>query len=713
VYIVTVFALLACAFCASAANYTTYIGDANAYQVAAIATDTSGNTYITGSRVISVSATGDPVTDIFVSKLDPSGNLTLIATFSGKGTDQASGIAVDPSGNIYIVGATTSTDFPLRNPLQPVAALSFGGAVGQGTGFLMKLGADGALVYSTYLGGTLGPSSLTSVAADSGGNAYVTGSTESTDYPHTQGLPAGTVDPNFSISGAFFAKIDPAGDKILYAGTLSSTEHDCGDGSTCFTGSVKTVGSAIAIDPSGNAYIAGNSGGGGLPTTPGVLLADGIGAFVAKVNAAGTGLAYLTYLGTANYLPSGPVPASNPGNAVFAIAVDAAGNAYISGSTSDPAFPATSSAFQPKFSVPTEDFPPFSAPSPDAFVAKLNPAGSAMVWATFLGGAQLDQAQTIAVDSAGNGWVSGITQSPDFPHTFAWPNGSEFLAELNSTGSALPYSAILPGNFAAAALAADASGTVHFAGAAGLVSAFMPESAPGQASTPSVFGITNAAGGVLAGRVAPSELISIYGLHFGPAPTSATFNSAGFLPTTLGGLEVTINGLAAPLLYVSDTQINAVAPVELKVGATELQITQNGISLPDLRLEVDIADPQIFSNADGSAAAINQDGTVNSSTNPAKDGSYVSVWATGTGFFPGSDGQLAISANSFCSPIGYCEIMRDFAGGQANVSYIGAAPGLVNGVVQINFQVSDGTGEYYLTVNGISSSVFSVSVVAP
>src|ERR1022692_2495109 len=182
--------------------------------------------------------------------------------------------------------------------------------------------------------------------------------------------------------------------------------------------------------------------------------------------------------------------------------------------------------------------PPFVGPS-DAFVAKLNPTGSAMVWATFLGGSGNDQAQTIAVDSAGDVWVSGITKSTDFPTKVSvTSNGSEFLAELNSTGSALSYSALFPSDTVAAALAVDADGTVHVGGATGPISAFSPGSAPGLTSAPWMFGIANAAGGVLSGRLAPGELISIYGLHLGPsAPVSATFNAAGFLPTTLGGVQ--------------------------------------------------------------------------------------------------------------------------------------------------------------------------------
>jgi uncharacterized protein (TIGR03437 family) len=691
-----VIALLACAIAARAASYTTYIGDTNQYQVSAIATDANGNTYITGSRVIvpaSISTGSAAVTDVFAGKLDPSGNLTLIGTFSGKGTDQPNGIAVDPSGNIYIAGNTTSPDFPLRNPLQS-AAYTAGAGIRNGSGFLMKLAPDGSLIYSTYFGGTQGPGSMNSVAADAGGNAYVTGWTVAADYPHTPGLPADpvTTNPVEYITAAFFAKIDPAGARIVYAGAISG-EPSCG--AFCAGGLVSGAGSSIAVDPAGNAYIAANTSG-GLFGTPGAFLASGTGAFIVKVSAAGTGLVYLTLLGAGNLEPMVGTIATD---SVFAIAADGAGNAYISGSTADPAFPATAGAFQTALAG-------FS----DAFVAKLNPTGSAMVWATLLGGSAAAAAQTIATDSMGNVWVSGTTQSANFPtNVSVTPAGSEFLAELNSTGSALAYSALFPANTVAQALAVDSSGTVHVAGANGLISAFPEGSAPGQSSASWMFGFANAASGILSGRLAPGELISIYGLHIGPAaPLSATFDSAGFLPTRLGGVQITINGTPAPLLYVSATQINAVAPVELTAGSSfELQLVQNSAPLPKFRVQVDPAAPAVFLSSDGSAAAINQDGTVNSKTNPAPAGSYVAVWATGTGYYPGSDGQMATGPDEFCDPgLLFCPVIQS-DGTPVNVAYTGAAPGEVNGVIQINFQVT-GSQSYYFGVNGINSDVFGV-----
>src|SRR4029077_6600283 len=154
--------------------------------VRAIATDAMGNTYITGSRTIAAFLPGAAsTTDIFVSKLDASGNLTLLATLSGKGSDQANGIAVDTQGNIFIVGTTTSSDFPLHHPLQYTN--SYGRA-----GFLAKLSPDGTTLFATYLGGTRGTSQLNAVAVDAQGDVYVTGETFASDYQATPGLPAGS-----------------------------------------------------------------------------------------------------------------------------------------------------------------------------------------------------------------------------------------------------------------------------------------------------------------------------------------------------------------------------------------------------------------------------------------------------------------------------------------------------------------------------------------
>jgi len=212
-----------------------------------------------------------------------------------------------------------------------------------------------------------------------------------------------------------------------------------------------------------------------------------------KVNPAGSGLVYLTTLGSANYTLTG-VPTANPGNTVLAIAADAAGNAYITGATSDPNFPTTQSVLQPVFSIPAAQINPFSKPPADAFAAKLNPSGTAMVWATFLGGTAADQGQSIAVDPSGNVWIAGTTSSADFPVTSGAPQGGEFLVEFNASGSALSYGSRFPVGTVATSIALDTNGILHAAGATGLVFTVTPT----QTTAPLLFGIANAAGGALA-----------------------------------------------------------------------------------------------------------------------------------------------------------------------------------------------------------------------
>jgi hypothetical protein len=269
---------------------------------------------------------------MFVMRLDAAGKITLFATLSGKATDQPNDLAVDPAGNLYLAGATNSVLLPLHNPLQSTP----------GPGFVVKFNPDATqLLFSTYF-----PAAIQALALDTAGNVYVTGSTYSAAFPVTPGLPAGTVTPPGSInatSAAFVTKISATGDRILYSARISGHQKNCGAGSSCFLSSRYTTGTAIAVDAAGNAYLAGNTDTADLPTTAGALLAQGTGAFVAKVNAAGTSLVYLTYLGP-GYQPISPN--TNPANFVSGIAADAAGNVYVTGFTFDDAFPVTAGAWQ-------------------------------------------------------------------------------------------------------------------------------------------------------------------------------------------------------------------------------------------------------------------------------------------------------------------------------------------------------------------------------
>jgi uncharacterized protein (TIGR03437 family) len=660
-----------------AADFTTYIGDANDYRVARVIADSSGNTYVAGSR-----AGG-----IFVMKLDPAGKITLFATLSGKGTDQPNDLAVDAAGNLYLAGATSSPLLLLRNALQSTP----------GPGFVVKFNPDATqILFSTYF-----PAAIQALALDAAGNLYVTGSTYSAAFPVTPGLPAGTVTPPGSISAtsaAFVTKIAAAGDRILYSARISGHQKNCGAGSSCFLSSRSTVGSAIAVDAAGNAYLAGNTDTADLPTTTGALLAQGTGAFVAKVSAAGTALVYLTYLGP-GYNPGGPY--TNPANSVTAIAADAAGNAYVTGSTFDDAFPATAGAFQA-----------VRAGGTDAFAAKLNPQGSAVVWATYLGGKGEDAAHAIALDGTGNVWLSGTTDSPDFPNRQGWSQGGDFVAALNAAGSALTYSSRLPDDTAAASLAVDAAGTLHLAGYGGLVSTLSPT----QSGAPRIVGIANAAFGPAGGRIVAGEVISIYGPHIGPAtPAAAVPDASGMMPKSLGGVQVSINGSPVPLLYVSDSQVNAVTPLSFSGFPARVRVSFNGVETSDFVATVVGAIPEVFQRADGTAAAVNQDGSINSPEHPAQPGSIVAIWATGIGATPygaWQDGRLAPGAVDFAC----CQV---YAQGAANVLYGGAAPGIVAGVVQVNFQLPAQLAAYGPTVyvslsaGGMTSHSVQIYVAVP
>ncbi len=320
-----------------------------------------------------------------------------------------------------------------------------------------------------------------------------------------------------------------------------------------------------------------------------------------------------------------------------------------------------------------------------------------MVWATFVGGKNGDRANALAVDGSGNIWLTGTTASSDFPNSQGWTQGGDFIAGLSATGAALLYAARYPNDTVAQTIAADSSGTIHAAGSTGMISTI----APSQNPTMRIFGITNAAFGPLSGRVAPGEVISIYGPHIGPAaPATATPDRSGHMPTSLAGVQVLLNDSPIPLLYVSDSQINAVLPLGISPGSgfsgfllfspgssgsARVRVSSSGKTSTDFTATIVPADPQIFQSPNGAAEAVNQDGTLNSADHPAKAGSILSIWATGAGITPvftlGGDGQIATSADDF-------ECCAVYLGNTPlHVLYSGAAPGIVMGVVQINFQL--------------------------
>ncbi len=357
----------------------------------------------------------------------------------GSSNDAGYAIAVDSSGNAYVTGTTRSTNFPTATPVQRAS----GGSIDT---FVAKLNSTGsALVYSTYLGGS-GDDTPWGIAVDSSGTAYVTGETTSNDFPTANALQAA----NAGMHDGFVVRLNSTGSALVYSTYLGGGDTDGGYG--------------IAVDPSGNAYVTGATLSTNFPTTAGALqrIQGGfLNAFVAKLNPTGTTLVYSTYLG------------GNGVDAANGIAVDTSGSAYVTGVTILSNFP-TLNPFQRASGGGTCVIAGFTVVCPDAFVTKLNPTGSGFIYSTYLGGSGDDEVQTIAVDSSGSAYVTGYTLSRDFPtaNPFQAANGGGqdvFVTKLNSTGSALVYSTYLGGGGTdrGFGIAVDSSGNAYVTGVTG------------------------------------------------------------------------------------------------------------------------------------------------------------------------------------------------------------------------------------------------------
>jgi hypothetical protein len=441
-------------------SYSSYLGGSGTDRGYAIAVDGSGNAYVTGATQSTNFPTHKPFqgrnnggSDVFVTKFNSTGSALVYSTYlGGSGYDIAKGIAVDSAGDAFVAGTSQSYDFPTMNAFQPRYA-------GGGDAFLTKLNPAGsALLYSTYIGGTDNQSFGNGVAVDGSGNAYVTGYTNSGGFPTTAGAYQTALS---GAQNAFVTKINPS-----LAGAASLVY------STYLGGNGQDQASGIAVDTSGNAYVTGATyESANFPTTAGAYQPTRGGsaddnAFMTKFNATGSALVYSTFLGSSSHTYS-----SDGGSA---IAVDGHGDAYVTGST-ESNFPTTTGAFQTTpiggneafvakfdpsqagsaslvystflggsgavggdsaFGIAVDgsgnayvtgqtgstDFPTlnpvqgtYGGGGHDAFVTQLNPTGTALVYSTYLGGGADDEGHAIAVDSAGNAYVTGATDSINFP----------------------------------------------------------------------------------------------------------------------------------------------------------------------------------------------------------------------------------------------------------------------------------------------------------
>ncbi|HEX4038388.1 MAG TPA: SBBP repeat-containing protein [Acidobacteriaceae bacterium] len=437
--------------------YATYLGGSYFDAVSAVAVDAGGNAYVTGNadscdfpttggayQTSAPSGYCYPGTHeakgnlVFVAKINAAGTGLVYSTYLGMGAGTA--IAVDASGDAYVAG-WTEAGFPVTSG----AYQSTDRAAGNGgtNSFVTELNPAGtSLVYSTYLGGSWGQDQINAIAVDSSGNAYVAGSALSQDFPATTGAYQ-TTDAMPGAPFSFVTKLNSGG------GTLAYSTYLMGTGTFSTNGAPVNAAHGIAVDSAGNAYVAGTTSDQAFPVTSGAFQtgytdsADQAAfrqtGYVAKINPTGSGLAYASYLG------GGPVTQAN------AVAVDASGNAYVTGAATAN-LATTSGAFES------------AAPGYDAFVARVNTNGSALAYATYLGGSCTqsylsgtgDAGLAIAVDSSGNAYVAGQACSQDFPVTQSAVQTAKlvtnptafdgFFSVLNATGSGLLYSTYLGGN---------------------------------------------------------------------------------------------------------------------------------------------------------------------------------------------------------------------------------------------------------------------------
>lgn len=440
---------------------STYVADLS-LNVSALATDAAGNTYVTGltgsssypvtagSFQPSCASCAASLPDVFITKFNPAGTAQVFSTFlGGDNYDQPFGIAVDHSGNVLVAGYTQSTNFPTKLSIPhgpPGYAMTFG--------FLSSLTPDGAnLNYSSLLGGTntqgSSGTSITALTLDQNGNAYISGLTDSELYPVTA---LNCCTPGYPNSIVFVTKFLSTG-QIGYSSLVGNPQPQNGGGGP-------TGVSALQVDGIGNAYVSGEAGTlwpitstayqkqiqGSLPYAA---------PFVSKLDPTGSTLIYSTYLGNGS---------------VNGMAIDSAGNAWLTGTPNGPNFPTTANAYQ--------STPPSSICCVP-FISKLNATGSRLLYSSFFYGTGYFSAtpSSIALDALGNVWLEGSTQDPQWPlvkpiqglpgNSASGISTTGFVSRFGPAGKLLTFSSYLgspSGGTQLAGLAIDGSGNVHVAG---------------------------------------------------------------------------------------------------------------------------------------------------------------------------------------------------------------------------------------------------------
>ena len=423
--------------------YSGFIGGSQYDSAESVAVDGTGNAFVVGQTespdfpATALDQSLDVPPDGYIAKVRADGTGLLYAAFiGGSGSDQVTDVAVDAAGNAYIAGDTSSSDFPTE--VGPFTSSPEPGpdAATNADAFVAKLNPDGTdLLYSGFLGGTLEDADPF-IAVDAAGSAYVTGYTNSTDYP-----TAGAADASYGGNqDGFISKVRPDGTGLTYSGYVGGTAYDYGQ--------------AIAVDAAGSAYLGLQTGSSDIPKAvgPDLTISDSADGFVMKLRPDGSGPIYGGYVGGSNF------------EDLWGIAVDQDGNAYVTGYTQSAA------------TFPTAVGPDLThnGGGNDAFVAKVDATGASFVYSGFVGGTGSDTGDGIAVDPRGNAYIGGATSSSDFPLLGAADNvfagGTEaFAAKIQPSGTGLVYSTYVGGGSGdsaaqGGAIAVDSGGNAYLVG---------------------------------------------------------------------------------------------------------------------------------------------------------------------------------------------------------------------------------------------------------
>lgn len=683
-------------------EFATLFGGSGLDIAVAIDIDGEGNLYLAGGTDSMDLAVGDSFqtelrgrSDLFVAKLNPSGDELIYATYFGGSEVEFGDLAVDVKGNAYLTGGTASSDFPTLNALAP----NFSG--GGLDAFVAKLNPSGtALIYSTYLGGSMSENKggLGRIAVDSEGAAYVTGITDSTDFPTAQAL-----QPTYAGGAydAFVTKISPDGSALVYSTYLGGNGVESEYSSN-----------AIAVDAAGNAYVAGTTDSEDFPTAN-PLQATKRGAydaFVTKISPDGSTLAYSTYIGR----EAGGVAAND-------IAVDADGATYIVGYTT---------AFSPDSEFPGGEFPRFPPPGLpfDGFVSKLSVDGSTIVYSEYLASSEDDFAERIAVDMGGNVWT-GVSTGTEFPTTTdaAYRNGWYVLAKLNPEGEVVyatyfpSIADIVPGDIGEAYLAGSTNGTIAPLATPG---AFQTELLGMDAYIAKIGGDGSAATTVSAASyknevLAPDSIVSSFAPNFAD---ETTFADVIPLPTELDGLTITVIDAEleeheAGLIVVTPQQINWALPPGIPPGPARVTISSGEGPMYSGIIRIGAVAPALFSgDASGGGVAAGFSLFVASDGGRRQQPLYDPYFYTALPIILGAEGDEVFLILFGTGIRGYTSQVTATVGGE-NVEVTAAVPqGQFVGLDQVNLGplprslAGREAADVVLTVDGVQTNVLTVAV---